>query len=85
MSAADGAHLTLAYRQLLNAAGVGYTVEVSDDLATWDGSGAQVEAVGTAQPTGDGRTVLVQWRLKSPVSALPGGRKFLRLRVDAMP
>ena len=70
LTGSDGKpHLAVVYRRRINSsAELTYTVQVSDDLLGWDGSGAQVEQVGQAVPTGDGVTEQVVVRLKA---ALP--------------
>ena len=80
VSAADGKrHLTFAYRQRIINSDLSYSVEVSDNLGAWDGSGAQVEQVGAPTPTGDGVTQIVKVRVIAPMDGVV--RKFIHLRV----
>jgi hypothetical protein len=72
-------HLTFSFRQRTMSTDLAYTVEVSDDLVSWDSSGNQLEQVGAPTPTGDGVTQTVKVRLKTPIQSL--GKKFIRLRV----
>ncbi len=74
-------YLTLTYAHRTGNSGLSYTVEVSDDQLTWDGSGSQVETVGSPTPTGDGVTEWVKTRLKAPVDSVAQGRKFIRVKV----
>jgi hypothetical protein len=75
-------HLLFTYRHRLESDGeLTYTVLVSDDLATWDYSGTQIEAAGPPVATGDGITELITVRLRPPIDEMTG-RKFLRLQVD---
>ncbi|HWA87348.1 MAG TPA: hypothetical protein VG710_14065 [Opitutus sp.] len=78
---AGESYLALRYRRLIGSGGLTYTIEVADDLSgPWDTSGAQVEEVGTATPTGDGLTEQATVRLKTPLSQVTA-KKFMRLRV----
>ena len=80
LSASDGKrHLTFTYRQRIASTDLGYLVEVSDNLSAWDGTGAQIEQVGTPTATGDGVTQTVKMRVIAPMD--PSVRKFVRLRV----
>jgi hypothetical protein len=56
-------------------------VLVSDDMETWDRSGAQVELLGLPMDNGDGFTETVTYRLTD--AAALSKRKFLR--VEAAP
>jgi hypothetical protein len=52
-------------------------VEVSDDLVTWDSSGAQIEMVGSPLNNGDGFSETVTYRLTDAASLAE--MKFLRV------
>ncbi len=78
-ASAGSTYLTFSYRQRLASTDLTYSVEVSDDLKTWDASGTQVEFVAAPIPTGDGVTQQVKVRVKTPMASLP--KKFIRLRV----
>jgi len=70
---------TFTYKKRISSTDLSYVVEVSDDLATWDTSGTQIEQIGTPSATGDGVTQQVKVRVKTPLESLKN--KFIRLRV----
>lgn len=74
--------LTCTFRRLLGWTGNDVTVDVSDDLMSWDTSGDQVEAAADPIPSGDGVTEVAKIHLKMPVNQAPiTRRKFMRLRL----
>jgi len=76
-------YLTFRYRQLLGLTSIPYTVCVSDELAIWDETEAQIEQIGDPVPSGDGLTETVTVRLKTPLNDPQMTRKFLRLKVGS--
>ena len=76
-SADNKVYFTLIYSRRIGSTELDYTVEVSDNLASWDGTGAQFEQIGSPSPNTDGVTEQVKVRVKTPVANL--SRKFLRV------
>ena len=71
-------YLTFTYHRRIGFSGNPEVVEVSDDLLTWDISGAQIVPVSVT-PSDDGITELVKVRLTMPIDQIPLQHKFLRL------
>ena len=81
---ADGLHyLTLRYRRLLIPGKLRYVPEVSNDLADWRSTPADLEEVPPATPDSGGLTETVTVRIKPAVSAAGGSRIYARLRVTS--
>ena len=59
---------------------VQYVVAVSDNLSTWDRTQTQVQQVGPPQPTGDGETEVVTYRLLASPEVTDW--KFVRIEVN---
>ncbi len=72
-------YLEFSFPRRIGALDLSYTVEISNDLATWPSPGASFEMVGTAA-NADGITETVTVRV---LPAISGGRKFARLRVTS--
>lgn len=70
--------LTVSYTRLLGAAGISYTVEVSQDLLTWNSGSLYTQEVSAADD-GNGLTQTVTVQTLQPVSGTP--HLFTRLRV----
>jgi hypothetical protein len=70
--------LSFQHRRLIGESGVIYTIEVSEDLETWDGSETQLVFL-EAEPSGDGVTEIVTALL----SIEAGAQRFVRLRAEA--
>jgi hypothetical protein len=70
--------LTVSYTRLLGAAGVSYTVEVSQDLLTWNSGSLYTQDV-SAIDDGNGLTQTVTVQTLLPVRGTP--HLFTRLRV----
>jgi hypothetical protein len=80
-SSGGSRYLFLNFRRLIGWSGNPVVVAVSDNLATWDTNGNQVETVGTPTPAGDGITEIVTVRIKNPIT--PGmPRRFMRLQLS---
>jgi subtilisin family serine protease len=71
-------YLTVSYTRLLGAAGVSYTVEVSQDLLTWNSGSLYTQEV-SAVDDGNGITQTVTVQMLLPLSGTP--HLFTRLRV----
>lgn len=71
-------YLTVSYTRLLDAAGISYTVEVSQDLLTWNSGSLYTEEVG-AVDDGNGMTQTVTAQALQPVNGT--AHLFTRLRV----
>jgi hypothetical protein len=74
-------YLTFTYRRPVAWSGKPEIVAVSDNLASWDETGSQIEQVSGPTPTGDGFTESITVRLKTPINQGPIPRKFLRLEL----
>jgi len=70
----SGPYLTVTFRGRMDAADLGYFVELSEDLTTWTAGAVRV----SVQSQGDGTAISV-WRLPEPVQS--GGARFVRVRV----
>jgi hypothetical protein len=73
-------YLTLTYHRRIGFSGNPEVVAVSDDLFSWDTTGAQIVPVSVT-PSGDGITEVVKVRLTISIDQVPPRRKFLRLSV----
>lgn len=73
--------LTLSYRRLIGSNGTPETIDVSDNLVSWDNTQTQIEQVGSPVLSGDGLTETVTVRLKTPINQGPIPKKFLRISV----
>ena len=79
---ADGnLYLTFVYRHRIDGGGLLYTVEVSEDLVTWNASGGAAELTGTPVPASDGITETVSVRIHPAIDPASNSRQFVRLRV----
>jgi hypothetical protein len=72
-------YVTYTFRRLLGWTGNAPVVGVSDNLISWDETGAQLESAAPIVPSGDGVTEIVKIRLTTPIDQGPIKRKFLRL------
>ena len=70
------AYLTLSFRRQLGAQDLSYSVELSNDLGTWE-SGSAVLVSSTGH--GDGTATEV-WRAPAPSTSIP--HLFMRLKVE---
>ena len=70
--------MTVSYNRLLGAAGVSYTVEVSQDLRTWNSGSLYTQDLSTVDD-GNGLTQSVTVQTLQPLSGTP--HLFTRLRV----
>lgn len=75
-------YLTLTFVRRIDRATINYVVAVSDDLATWDRTGTQLEQVGAATANSDGVTETVAVRVLSDPQVT--SRKFVRLEVSEL-
>ena len=78
-STASG-YLELSFPQLIGALDLTYAVEVSDAMASWSSTGANVQTLSTT-PNGDGITQTITIRVLPALNA--AAKKFARVRITA--
>ncbi len=78
---ASNRFLTLTYHRRIGWSGNPEIVGVSNDLISWDNTGAQIVPVNVT-PSGDGVTEIVKVRLATSLNLISAPRKFLRLTLS---
>lgn len=76
-------HFTYSYIRLTAAAPVAYQVLVSDNLVTWDATGAQLETAAAPILQPDGVSERITLRLKQPIALAP--KKYLKIKATPIP
>jgi hypothetical protein len=76
-SGQDVAALRVVFSRRSDVTDATYVVAVSDDLTTWDRSGAKAVMVGSPVPNGDGLTESVEYEIRGLAGEAPP--KFVRL------
>ena len=74
-------YFNFTYPHRIGSTDLSYIVSVSDDLQTWDDSGAQLDQVSDPVPANDGIMEWVTLRLQTPIDDPGTKKKFLRLKV----
>lgn len=73
-------YLNLSFRRRIVRDAISYVVAVSDDLTSWDRTGAQLVQVGAPVPNSDGLTETVTFRVLAGPDVT--SRKFVKLEVQ---
>ena len=74
-------YATYTFHRLIGWNGNDAVVGVSDDLVTWDDTGANIQQVSVT-PAGDGATEIVKVRLTPSLDQGPTRKKFFRLNLS---
>ena len=76
----SGGYFQVSYPRRIGALDLSYTIEISDDLATWSQAGSNYQVLSIA-PNGDGVTETVTVRVLPAMSV--AGKKFVHVKVAA--